>query len=410
MKKIDKIRVQLSFDKENILDVGEIVTQNQKFYFKYHTALKKYQLQLSPFKLPLTDSIVDMSSFPFDGMAGVFNDSLPDGWGRLLLDRMLTTKGININDITLLDRLAYVGSFGAGALVYQPELGEEEEYSNIRLDELFHQSEKVLEGTSEEVIDELFDLGGSSGGARPKVNVIHNPITNTLSSGNKLKENDEHWIIKFPSSFDANDIANIEYAYYKMALDCGIEMSECKLFYGASGKAYFGTKRFDRIGQNQRLHMHSASGIMHDNFRLSNMDYGHLLDCAFQLERDVAAYNRVFRLACFNVFTHNRDDHSKNFAFLMNKDGQWKFAPAYDLTYSTSSHGFHSTMVAGESQHPTSKDLLKLAAHFNIQEAENIIDEVKSVVEKWSNYADKYSVSSGSKNKIQKSIIKLIDS
>ena len=144
-----------------------------------------------------------------------------------------------------------------------------------------------------------------------------------------------------------------------MAVTAGIEMSECKLFKGKSGQHYFGTKRFDRIN-NRRIHVHTASGLMHDNFRASTMDYGHLMDYAFLLEKHVKAYEKVFRLAAFNVFAHNLDDHSKNFSFLMNNKGEWQFAPAYDLTYSYSSYGFHSTMVAGESQNPGAKHLMKL--------------------------------------------------
>jgi serine/threonine-protein kinase HipA len=153
-----------------------------------------------------------------------------------------------------------------------------------------------------------------------------------------------------------------------MALDAGIEMSESKLFKGKSGQAYFGTKRFDRIA-NKWLHLHSAAGIMHDNFRLSNLDYGNLMDCAFKLEKDVRAYEKILRLAAFNVFAHNRDDHSKNFAFLMDVHGNWKVAPAYDLTFSSSGHGMHSTMVANESANPTKKHLMELADYFKVKNA-----------------------------------------
>lgn len=215
--------------------------------------------------------------------------------------------------------------------------------------------------------------------------------------------NYEHWIIKFPSSSDRSDIGNIEYAYYKMALDAGIEMSESKLFKGKSGQAYFGTKRFDRDG-NKRLHLHSAAGLMHDNFRLSTLDYGNLMDCAFILEKDVRAYEKILRLAAFNVFAHNRDDHSKNFSFLMDARGTWKVAPAYDLTYSSSGHGMHSTMVAKESANPSKKHLLELAAYFKVKNASDIIDEVQAAVFNWKNYAEQGEVSNESKNKINKKI------
>ena len=188
-----------------------------------------------------------------------------------------------------------------------------------------------------------------------------------------------------------------------MALDAAIEMSESKLFKGQSGQAYFGTKRFDRDG-NKRLHLHSAAGIMHDNFRLSNIDYGDLMDCAFRLEKDVRAYEKILRLAAFNVFAHNRDDHSKNFAFLMDANGTWKVAPAYDLTFSSSGHGMHSTTVARESKNPTKKHLMELGDYFKIKNVSKIIDEVQAVIFNWKMYADQCEVSTESKNRIEKII------
>ena len=182
-------------------------------------------------------------------------------------------------------------------------------------------------------------------------------------------------------------------------------MSECKLFKGKTGQVYFGTKRFDRIGNN-RLHMHSAAGMMHDDFRLSNLDYGHIMDCAFRLERDVNAYEKILRLAAFNVFAHNRDDHSKNFSFLMDENGKWKVAPAYDLTFSSSGHGMHSTMVSGESANPNKQHLMELANYFKIKNAKSIIDQVQDVVNNWKSYAKKYNVSTDSKNRIEKMISK----
>ncbi|OHX66713.1 type II toxin-antitoxin system HipA family toxin [Flammeovirga pacifica] len=408
MRNIKKIRVNLNFSPTQKYQVGEIINNNQSYYFKYSSSFLSKKLELSPFKLPLKRDVYDMSSFPFEGIAGVFNDSLPDGWGRLLLDRKLTTQGIDIHTITPLERLAYVGESGAGALTYEPEFENGNEYQSIELDKLADHATQVLEGSSEDILDELFGMGGSSGGARPKINVLFNPQTTQLTASVTPKANDEFWIIKFPSSYDVKDIAHIEYAYYLMATACGIEMSTSQLFYGATGKAYFGTKRFDRLDNQKRLHMHTASGIMHDNFRLSNMDYGHLLDCAFQLEKSIEAYENIFRLACFNVFTHNRDDHSKNFSFLMDSNGNWKFSPAYDLTYSSSSHGFHSTTIAGESQSPNTKHLMELANHFGIKNGREIIDQVKSTVSNWKDFADNANVTNSSKQMISNAIEKLV--
>ena len=155
--------------------------------------------------------------------------------------------------------------------------------------------------------------------------------------------------------------------------------------------------------------MHSACGLMHDNFRLSSMDYGHLMDSAFKLENHVAAYNKVLRLATINIYGHNRDDHSKNFSFLMDHEGNWQLAPAYDLTFSSSSHGLHSTMIAGESKAPGRKHLLELAKHFSMKDPIEIIDRVKGVFNDWSKYASENEVGKKSSDLINKTILQIRD-
>lgn len=387
------------------IELGELVTTERKIYFRYYPSFIDQGLQISPFKMQLSDAILSANTEPFDGLFGVFNDSLPDGWGRLLLDRTLASRNILLSQITPLDRLAYVGSKGMGALIYKPEISATYDHDRIlQLDTIADQTRQVLEGTSVDVIETLFDLGGSSGGARPKIFVGYNPITDHLIHGSEeLPNGYEHWIIKFPSSTDPVDIANIEYTYNQMALDAGIEMHPCKLFTGKSGQVYFGTKRFDRI-DGKRLHMHSASGLMHDNFRLSTLDYGHLMDCAFRLENHIKAHKDILRLATFNVYGHNRDDHSNNFSFLMDHKGIWKFAPAYDLTFSYSSHGMHSTMVSGESKNPGRKHLMALAKEFGVKNPEEIIDQVQDVISNWKKYASANDVKKESISSIHKVI------
>ena len=401
---VKKIVVSILLNKDEI-EVGELLAEGRDIYFKYYAEFIKRGIDISPFKLKLNGEINKADAIPFDGLFGVFADSLPDGWGKLLLDRRLISGGVNLDNITMLDRLAFVGRNGMGALIYKPEMEElGNENLKLELDELAQASLQVVSGVTSEVIDDLYKLGGSTGGARPKILIGYNPVSNVLiSEGKTIPEGFEHWLIKFPSSSDRPDIANIEFAYYNMALDAGIIMSDSKLFKGKSGQVYFGTKRFDRIG-NKRLHLHSAADIMHDNFRLSNLDYGNLMDCAFKLENDVRAYEKVLRLAAFNVFAHNRDDHSKNFAFLMDENGAWKFTPAYDLTFSSSGHGMHSTMVANESANPTKKHLMELADYFKIRNSKAIIEQVQTVIYNWKMYAKQANVSSSSMNQIEKVI------
>ena len=405
---ISKLEVSLNFG-QTIAPVGDLIADGRKIYFKYYPEFLNSNLQISPFKLPLSDKIYSADSLPFDGLHGVFNDSLPDGWGRLLLDRMLLSKGFDLSQISQLDRLAYIGNSGMGAITYAPRHENENLFdTTIELDLISNEMNFVLQGNSSDCIEELYQMGGSCGGARPKIMIGYNPETDRIIHGtNDLPSGYEHWIIKFASSFDRKDCAQIEYAYYLMAVESGISMAESKLFKGKSGSYYFGTKRFDRI-QNKCLHMHSASGLLHDNFRLSTLDYGHLMDAAFRLEKNVVAYENILRLASFNIFSHNRDDHSKNFAFLMNDQGVWNFAPAYDLTYSDSSHGYHSTMVAGESKHPTKKHLKKLSDNFRIKRSEIIIDQVQTVLSNWSTFAKNSGVEKESELLIKNKITQLL--
>jgi len=409
MTGVEKLIVSISLGRQEI-ELGELVSLRKKIYFKYYPEFIDRGIQISPFKMPLSDKLLSADTEPFDGLFGVFSDSLPDGWGQLLLNRALSSRGILLSQISPMDRLAYVGLGGMGALIYRPEIGPKyDSKGKLELDSIALQVNHVLEGTSSDVIEELFALGGTSGGARPKIFAGYNPATDNLIHGSAdLPDGSEHWIIKFPSSSDPIDIANIEYAYYKMALDAGIEMNQCRLFTGDSGKEYFGTRRFDRV-DGQHLHMHSASGLMHDNFRLSNMDYGHLMDCAFKLENHVTAYEKVLRLAAFNIYAHNRDDHSKNFSFLMDHDGDWRLAPAYDLTFSSSSHGLHSTMIAGESKTPGRKHLLELAKHFSMKNPNEIIDRVQDTISNWSKYAINNGVETSSMNLIKKTILQIKD-
>ena len=400
----EKILVSLLLEGKN-LEVGEMVSARGGIWFRYHPEYLRSGFNLSPIKLPFSDEISSAGKEPFDGLYGVFNDSLPDGWGRLLLDRTLASRGRDIQGITPLDRLAIVGKTGMGALMYRPDLFQDRTSGPLDgLDSIAAEMTRVLQGSESDVIETLYALGGSSGGARPKIFVGYHPGTQDLIHGvPDLPEGYEDWIIKFQSSMDLGDIARIEYAYHKMALQAGIEMSECRLFEGKSGHVYFGTKRFDRIAGN-RIHVHTASGLMHDNFRMSTMDYGHLMDCAFRLENHVKAYEKIFRLAAFNVFAHNRDDHSKNFSFVMDSQGRWRFAPAYDLTFSNSGYGFHSTMVAGNSQNPGRKDLMKLATHFGLPNAADIIGEVQDAVSQWTSIASGVGVGKATTKTIQKAL------
>ena len=404
-----RINVFIKFSGDEIL-VGKLILDNRLIHFKYEDDFINSGMNLSPIKLKFNNEIQVAAPTPFRGIFGVFDDSLPDGWGMLLLNRALEKRGLSLNDINILDQLAYIGDTGKGALIYRPAITEDKKFSNILdLDQLKTSMYEVYKGSSTEVIEQLLALGGSSGGARPKANVGYNPKTNELIHGyNILPDGFSHWIIKFPSSQDPQDIANIEYAYYKMAQAAKITMSECKLLESAKGLHIFATKRFDRVG-NDRIHMHSMAGLTHDNFRMSNIDYGHIIDAAYRLEQSASEREKVLRLAAFNIYSHNMDDHSKNFSWLMDDSGKWTFAPAYDLTYSSTGMGEHSTRVNGEGANPGRKDIVELAKKFSINKPEKIIDQVQAAIARWPEIAKVCGVRKNSINRIQAKFLELKD-
>lgn len=401
---IDRLNVSIEF-REEIHEVGILVRDDRNIYFRYNEEFLEQGYSISPFKLSFTPGIQTPGVSFFDGLFGVFADSLPDGWGRQLIDRAIVARGISLSEVSILDRLAYVGDAGMGALTYRPAYeAPPTKTAMVNLDFLAEESQHFLRGASTDIIEQLLKLGGSSGGARPKILVGFNPVTEELIHGAAhLPPGFEHWLIKFSALIDPADVAQIEFAYHKMAVSAGVEMTPCRLFSGASGRKYFGTKRFDRQA-NDRLHLHSAAGLMHDNFRLSSMDYGHVMDAAFRLENSVEAYEKVLRLAAFNVFTHNRDDHSKNISFLMNANGTWQLAPAYDLTYSSTGHGYHSMSVAGESKSPTEKNLLSLATAFGIKKPSRIFEEVRAATSQWPKIAQEAGVTTAMTKEIAKAI------
>ena len=388
------IFLHLSNDK---IVVGTLAFKDGIIYFEYDDSFIEKNLQISPYKLPLKRGVHICDDKVFEGLFGVFGDSLPDGWGRLLLDRHFLKGGVSYSDISPLDRLSYIGQFGVGALSYEPIIDDIDSSSNatIVLDELAFASSEILQGSSEEMIDSLLTLGGSSAGARPKVMLqLSQDKKQILHSSQKLHNGYEHWMVKFASSHDSSEIGKIEYVYSLMAKDANIEMSETTILHGEDS-SYFATKRFDRDGDS-RVHIHSVAGLTHSDFRMPSVDYDDLLALTLHLTKDVNEQLKMFRLAAFNLFTHNRDDHAKNFSFIMNENGVWKLSPAYDLTFSYGPGGEHSTTYLGEGKNPTSKHLLDLAKKHNIKEAQIIIDSIKKVVDNFKLYAKKVDVKSSS--------------
>ena len=279
-----------------------------------------------------------------------------------------------------------------GAISYKPENYQQNLVENINLDVIADEVHSFQENDDEQFVENLLNLGGSSAGARPKV---------------LINFEGEDWLIKFRSSIDPKNMSNIEYAYNLMVLDAKLDVPPAKLFPSKKSIGFFGTKRFDRR-KGFPVHMHSMSGLLHADHRFPCLDYENIMRATIHLTRDSKENEKQYRNTVFNVITHNRDDHAKNFAFLIDPTRKWKVSPAYDLTFSSSSQGMHSTTCAGNGTNPGTKELLELASDFSIKKGAKIIEEVKSVVSNWSKYADKTGVSNLSKLKIDKKLQELL--
>lgn len=345
------------------------VTPKRTIAFEYDKRWLTERFPLNPFSLPLTEKVFVPKYDPFEGLFGVFADSLPDGWGRLLVDRFLLQKGIEPGKVDSLNRLAIVGNSGMGALTYYPTHELVTEQAKRSYDSIAEECMNILKTDYSEDIDTLFLLGGSSGGARPKIL--------TVIDG-------EDWIIKFPSAYDSADIGLEEYRYSECARHCGIEMSDTRLFPSDRCSGYFGTKRFDRRGE-RRIHMISVSALLETSHRIPNLDYNILMKLTVQLTDDYTDIEKLFRLMCFNVFAHNRDDHSKNFSFLYDRaEGKWSLSPAYDLTYSSSIGGEHATTVNGNGLNPGMKDIMAVADNIKLNHAKAlaVAENIQETVER----------------------------
>ena len=371
MNKIKSLQVFYNEKKVGTL----ALMKNNIVAFEYDSNWITNGFSISPFSLPLKKQVFIPRIDPFGGLYGVFSDSLPDGWGRLLVDRMLNSQNINPREISQIDRLAIVGETGMGALSYKPEYNlledkdYQEDYDNLALS-----CKKILNTEYSADLDNLFRLGGSSGGARPKI---------------LTKIDNEDWIIKFPSSLDESNIGKLEYLYSVCAKKCKIDIPETKLFPSKISSGYFGIKRFDRkklsTGAIRKLHMISVSGLLETSHRIPNLDYNDLMQLTLNLTKSFEEVEKLFRLMCFNVFSHNRDDHSKNFSFIYNEDlNKWELSPAYDLTYSYSINGEHATTINGNGVNPGLNDILKVAEKIGLdkKKAEKIAIEIRETVRK----------------------------
>ena len=404
------LNVSLHWDIDDIQPVGRLAYRDQIAYLEFDQAFLKAGFELSPvhhktdtgLKLPYDKQV-------FEGLHGTFNDSLPDGWGRLLIDRRARQLGIEPSTLTPLDRLACVGSSGMGALCYAPSIEVwETGKDGLDLNQLATDARMVLDGNISEVLLALGRAGGSPGGARPKALIALNENGHAVHGTENAPEGYEHYLVKFPGQGDPDDIAAIEMAYADMAKEAGVKMPETKLLDGGKGKSWFATRRFDREC-TRRVHVQSASSLLYTDIRIPALDYTDLIMLTRNITRDQRECKAMFTLAVFNVLAHNRDDHARQFSFVMERDGVWRMAPAYDLTWSSGPGGEHSSSVLGHGENITRDLLIKLGkkADMKEQDAIKVIEHTQAAISKWEIFASEHGTSRQSTNLIAAALAKV---
>ena len=376
-----RLRVSFRFSESHVVPVGILSGNGRDTAFEYDSAFLATGMNPAPFRLPCKSGI---SVFDWPGgmeTFGMFEDSLPDGWGRRLVDVSFRKRNGRLPSV--LERLACVGKSGMGALVYEPADDAADAASGaFDIAAMASCAMDFDAGLAEDVLPEVRRAGGSSGGARPKAFVGFNPATGEMCTDcDELPSGFEHWIVKFNTRAEGDVAGETEYRYHLAAVASGAVMSPCRLVETSAGR-FFATRRFDRTEGGGRSHFATAAGLLHANFRIPGDEYSVLFRMTDALTHDYSAKKELFRRAALNVLAHNRDDHLKNFGFLMDSSGRWALAPFYDFTYAAGPNGWHTLSVAGEGADPGEKDLARLAEEVNLdrRDAADILSAVKDAV------------------------------
>ncbi len=321
----------------------------------------------------------------FDGLHGFLADSLPEGWGRHLMRRRLEKLGVDLRALSPLDQLALVGRHGRGALVYEPATTPAEDVKTLDLDALAAEAAAILAGEAGTLADTLADLAGGSGGARPKVHVGFDAEGRVSVGEGELPEGFTPWIVKFCAPNDPNDIGPIEEAYAQMAEAAGLVMSEHRLVPARRGPGYFATRRFDRVGGGGRRHMVSLAGALEAPPEPGIISYDTFLRATQAITRRKPDVEAAFRRMVFNILASNRDDHTRQHAYLMDARGDWRLAPAYDLTYAPGPGGEHYLDVEGEGRNPTRAHVFRLGARHGLdaKAVTAMVEDVRAAVARW---------------------------
>lgn len=375
-------------DGEDVL-VGELAQNQRGIFFQYDRLYLENWQSLSPFRLPFDHSLTPAPKTPHAGLHGLFADSLPDGWGVLLMDRVFRQWGIPPHSITPMDRLAYTGQGATGALHYTPAMSREGEEGWIKMATLGEQAALVFDGQTNDVLNALANAGGS-GGARPKALIYFDPERPEQVFTTENGASNQPWLIKFTSAKLAlsHDEGICEAAWLRMASQCGIEVPEYRLFSQKNGHIWLAVKRFDCAEDvpKGRYHMQTLCGLLDADFRQPSMDYEDLIKASQILCQSPAVGRGQFLRAMFNLFAVNQDDHTKNWSFLMSDKGLWQPSPMYDVTFSPTPYDEHAMAFGGYGSKPPLKTIQRLASYANYsswKEAQNDLQRICSVLADW---------------------------
>ena len=405
--------------------------------FEYEPAFKKLGWEIAPLKMPFTQEQKiysfpelrrerDLSYDTFKGLPGLLADMLPDRYGNELINLWLAQQGRRENSMNPVEMLCFIGKRGIGALEFEPAILKQNVNTfSIEVDSLVEIAGKMLskkeafvtnlKSDEEKAVREILKIGTSAGGARPKAVIAYNEKTGEIRSGQtRAPEGFEHWLLKLDGVSEiqlgaTHGYGRVEYAYYLMATDCGIEMMPCRLLE-ENGRAHFMTKRFDREGNNTKHHTQTFCAIKHlDYNRISNYSYEQLFQTMRELKLTYAEAEQMFRRMVFNVIARNCDDHTKNFTFILKQGGHWELAPAYDVCHAYRpgsdwvSH--HALSINGKRDNIKREDLIVIGKSIRCKKVEEIINDIIEKVHHWSFYAREAGVDKEKNKAIGKTII-----
>ena len=395
------------------------------YVFAYDKSFGKSGIEIAPLRMPLNDNeavyvFTDLPEATYKRLPAALADSLPDDFGNALIDRYMADKGISHNQITQLDRLAYMGNRSMGALEFKPAHGPKNTNPTaIIMNNLVIEARKAVKGTLEgdyktdAALRSIIEVGTSAGGARAKAVIAWNPETQEIHSGQvNTEEGFEHWLLKFDGMGADKELGisqhygRIEYAYYLMATHAGISMTQSRLLE-ENNRAHFMTKRFDREGRSTKHHIQTLCAMNHIDYKMkSTNSYEQLFITLGELSLSHDAYVEVFRRMIFNIMGRNCDDHSKNFSFLLKEGSNWELAPAYDVTFAHNPKGEwtnqHLMSVNGKYKDFITDDILEVANRFGVGEAKQLIAQVREAIKSWPIFAKEAGLNETEMNRIKK--------